>query len=221
MSNIIIPGSPIGDQQLATYEQATLGWMPVQIGDLPYKINVGAFAKARTKAYFIAKAREPYSTSSNDWGVVGSSMSDCNATTSSNVPVSSGNILSNGISVSNGTVKFPHNGIYQLNITVPLEIKTAANPESANDIGRLRVASSVYCPDSHDQYTGGGMQTVLYVNRKIKATHFMHLNYIAAVMNYSEAILNIQAYCPGLNLEHEDGYEVCVHNPEVYIAEVC
>ena len=220
MSDMIIPGSPIGDQQLATYEQATMGWMPVQIGNSPYKINVGAFAKARTKAYLITKSREPYSTSSNDWAVVGSSMSDCNATTSSNVPVPSGNILSNGISVSNGTVKFPHNGIYQLNITVPLEIKTAG---TNIEVGRLRVASAVYCPDTPDQYTGGGMQTVLYVNRKIAATHFMHLNYIAAVMDYSEAILNIQAYCPGLNLprEDEDAYEVRVHNPEVYIAEVC
>ena len=219
MSNIIIPGSPIGDQQLATYEQATAGWMPVQIGNSPYKINVGAFAKARTKAYFITKAREQYSTSSNDWGVVGSSMTDCNATTSSNVPVPSGNILSNGISVSNSTVKFPHNGIYQINMTVPLEIKTAADPDSANDIGRLIIASAVY--STHDQYTGGGMQTVLYVNRKVKATHFMHLSYMAAVMDYSNAILDTQAYCPGLNLQNEDGYVVRVHNPEVYIAEVC
>ncbi len=218
MSNIIIPGSPIGDQQLATYEQATLGWMPVQIGELPYKINVGAFAKARTKAYLITKSREPYSTSSNDWGVVGTALSDCNATTSSSVPVPSGNILRNGISVDSGNAKFSHNGIYQINITVPLEItKVGTNI----DVGRLRVASSVYCPNMTDESTGGGMQTVLYVNRKIKATHFMHLNYIAAVMDYSHAILNIQAYCPGMNLEHEDGYEVCVHNPEVYIAEVC
>lgn len=220
MSNIIIPGSPIGDQQLATYAQATLGWLPVQIGNLPYKLNVSALAPSRTKAYLITKAREAYATNSNAWGVVGSSLSDCNATTSSDVPVPSGDILSNGISVSNGTVKFPHNGIYQINITVPMEIKTAANQESANDVGRLRIASSVYCPETHDQSTGGGMQTVLTVNRKIQTSHFMHLNYIAAVMNYSEAILNIQAYCPGLN-SAEDGYEVRVHNPEVYIAEVC
>lgn len=221
MSNIIIPGSPIGDQQLATYEQATAGWMPVQIGNSPYKINVGAFAKARTKAYLITKSRESYSTSSNSWGVVGSSLSDCNATTSSDVPVPNGDIFNNGISVSNGNAKFPHNGIYQINITVPMEIKTAASQGSTADVGRLQVASSVYCPTSQNQSTGGGMQTVLYVNRKVKATHFMHLNYMAVVMDYSDAILDIQAYCPGLNLQNEDGYEVCVHKPEVYIAEVC
>ena len=102
-----------------------------------------------------------------------------------------------------------------------MEIKTAANQDSAADVGVLRIASSVYCPTSQNQYTGGGMQTVLYVNRKVKATHFMHLNYMAVVMDYSDAILDIQAYCPGLNLQHEDGYAVCVHKPEVYIAEVC
>lgn len=218
MSDIIIPGSPIGEQQTATYEQATLGWLPVQIGDLPYKLRVGDLAPSRTKAYLITKSRESYSTSSNAWSVVGSSLSDCNATTSSDVPVPNGDILSNGISVVNGNVKFPHNGIYQINITVPMEIK---NVGTNIDVGRLLIASSVYCPNTHNQSTGGGMQTVLYVNRKIAATHFMHLNYMAAVMDYSDAVLDIQAYCPGLNLQNEDGYEVCVHNPEVYIAEVC
>lgn len=220
MSNIIIPGSPIGDQQLATYEQATAGWMPVQIGDLPYKINVGAFAKARTKAYLITKSRGSYEDSSNAWGVVGYRMSDCNATTSSPIPVPNGDILSNGISVVNGHAKFPHNGIYQINITVPMEITSVG---TNRDIGRLIISSAVYCPKTHNQYTGGGMQTVLDVNRKVKATHFMHLNYIAAVMDYSDAVLDTQAYCVGLNLPQgeEDAYEVRVHNPEVYIAEVC
>lgn len=217
MSDIIIPGSPIGAQQLATYEQATAGWMPVQIGNSPYKINVGAFAKARTQAYLITKSRESYEDSSNAWRVVGSEMSDCNGTTGSDVPVPSGDILSNGISVSNGNVKFPHNGIYQINITVPMEITSVG---TNSDIGRLIIASAVYCPNTQSQYTGGGMQTVLDVNRKVKATHFMHLNYMAAVMDYSTAILDTQAYCPGLN-SAEDGYVVRVHNPEVYIAEVC
>lgn len=218
MSDMIIPGSPIGDQQLATYEQATAGWMPVQIGNSPYKINVGAFAKARTQAYLITKSRESYEDSSNAWRVVGSEMSDCNGTTGSDVPVPSGDILSNGISVSNGNVKFPHNGIYQINITVPMEITSVG---TNSDIGRLIIASAVYCPNTQSQYTGGGMQTVLDVNRKVKATHFMHLNYIAAVMDYSDAILDTQAYCNGLGLGADDGYKVRVHNPEVYIAEVC
>lgn len=220
MSNIIIPGSPIGDQTAATYEQAAQGWMPVQIGDAPYKINVSEFAKARTKAYLITKSRELYENISTDWSVVGSSMTDCNATTASVVPVPSGNILKNGISVVNGKVKFSHNGIYQINLTVPIQIETAG---ANHDIGRIIISSSVYCPNTHDTSTGGGMQTVLDVNRKIAAIHFAHLNYIASVMDYADAILDIKADCIGLNLPQgqEDSYNVVVRNPEVYIAEVC